>query len=56
MRGRQVVGPIDPFVEINVIVDRAIHAGFGVDAPSLAGRCPDALAMAPLSDEAENAD
>lgn len=56
MRGRQVVGPVDPFVEINVIVDGAFHAEFEVDALSLAGRCPDALAKAPLSDEAEGAD
>lgn len=48
MRRRQVVGPIDPFVEINVIVGRAFHAGFVVDALSLAGRCPDASMTAPL--------
>ena len=56
MRGRQVVRPIDPFVEINVVVDRAFHAGFGFDALSLAGRCPDVSATAPLLDEAEDAE
>lgn len=56
MRGRWVVRPIDPFVEINVIVDRAFHAESGVDALSLAGRCPDSSAKAPLSDEAEDAE
>ena len=57
MRGRWVIGKIDPFIPLDRIVDLGVHAGFGdSNALSLAGPFPNALAKGPTLDEAEDVD
>lgn len=55
MRAKRVIGQMDPFVPLDRIVDRGIHAGCGSRTPfSLAGSVSECVGKGPTLHEAEN--